>query len=212
MTRHPARYSPQLIPHFEKLLSGYARIIDPFAGTGERLRTIRPDAVLNELEQDWATVSPGAVCGDALHLPFAEHTFDAVITSPTYGNRMADSFVDRQPQKKYKRNTYTHALSKQLRANNSGAMQWGVRYCEFHKMAWREAIRILRPGGRFVLNISDHIRNGAREPVSNWHYGCLIWLGMEFVERLEVATPRQRQGQNGTARVECEYIFVMEKP
>ena len=48
-------------------------------------------------------------------------------------------------------------------------MQWGDAYRSFHVKAWREAWRVLRPGGRFVLNIKDHIRNGERMPVTDWH-------------------------------------------
>ena len=50
---HPAKYSDALLPHFATWLCGYARLLDPFAGTG-KLRTIRPDAVLLEIEPEWA--------------------------------------------------------------------------------------------------------------------------------------------------------------
>lgn len=89
--RHPAKYSDVLLPVFIKALEGHERILDPFAGTG-KLRLIRPDAFLLEIEPEWAEIS-GATVGDALAMPWDDGTFDAVCTSPTYGNRMADHFI-----------------------------------------------------------------------------------------------------------------------
>ncbi len=208
--QHPAKYSDTLLPHFARLLYGYPRVLDPFAGTG-KLRTVCPTATLLEIEPEWAALS-GALVGDALNMPAEwKNYFDAVCTSPTYGNRMADHFTDHQPDKRYRRNTYTHVLGRKLDPRNSGQLQWGPAYQQFHVTAWGEVWRVLRPGGRFVLNVSDHIRNGQRVPVSAWHVETLIGLGFNLTETIEVCTPRQRYGQNGTARVEVEYIFVFEK-
>ncbi len=92
--RHPARYTPTLLPILAEFLQGRERVLDPFAGTGERLLSIRPDAYLLELEPEWAAVSQAVTnrsfTGDALHATniFGESFFDAVCTSPVYGNRM----------------------------------------------------------------------------------------------------------------------------
>lgn len=209
-TRHPARYSSQFMELFQEILAPYPLILDPMAGTGERLRSIRPDAVLNEIQPKWAEIS-GAICGDALHLPFSDETFDAIVVSPTYGNRMADSFTDKQPQKHYRRNTYTHAYGEKLHVNNSGAMQWGEKYRAFHTEAWAESMRVLKTGGVFVLNISDHIRAGKRIRVSAWHIQTLRHLGLRLIKTYAIKTPRNRMGENYNARVSCEYVCVFEK-
>lgn len=207
---HPAKYSAALLPHFATWLCGYPRLLDPFAGTG-KLRTIRPDAVLLEIEPEWAALS-GAVIGDALNMPWEwTGSFDAVCTSPTYGNRMADHFTDHQPEKRYRRNTYTHALGRKLDPRNSGSLQWGDAYRAFHTQAWQEVARVLRPGGRFVLNISDHIRAGQRVPVAAWHRETVLSLPFTLTATIAVPTPRQRYGQNGAARVTEEMIFVFDK-
>jgi len=84
---HPAKYSNALMSYLEYELDGYIRILDPMAGVG-KLRTIRPDAYLNELEWEWLIQAPpgtdGAemVVGNALALPWPDGFFDAVVTSP----------------------------------------------------------------------------------------------------------------------------------
>lgn len=207
--KHPAKYSNELLPILYLSLVGYNKILDPFAGTG-KLRQIRPDAYLVEIEPEWAAMG-GAIVANTLYLPFGDGKFDAICTSPCYGNRMADSFTDHQPHKKYRRNTYTHSLGRKLHKDNSGHMQWGKKYRDFHTAAWKDCIRVLRPEGRFVLNISDHIRNKTVQPVSKWHVDTLTDLGLSQIMNIDIKTPRNRFGENHSARVEYEHIVIFEK-
>jgi DNA modification methylase len=124
---------------------------------------------------------------------------------------MADSFEDKQPQKKYKRHTYRHSLNRALTANNSGAMQWGAKYKELHMKAWLECYRVLKVGGVFILNISDHIRNGAVVPVTQWHVDEIIKIGFTQIEHIKAETKRQRHGQNGGLRLGHESVVVFNK-
>lgn len=206
--RHPAKYSNALLPVLAVLLTPARRVLDPFAGVG-KLRAIRPDAFLLELEYPWAAQAAQpqgrAICGNALSLPFAPGTFDAICTSPTYGNRMADHHEAKDASR---RNTYRHALGQPLHPDNSGAMQWGEAYRAFHRAAWDECWRVLRPGGRLILNISDHIRAGQRARVSDWHTETLGDLGFSFVRSWAIPTPRNRQGANGAARVDYESVYL----
>lgn len=208
--QHPAKYSNNLLPIFDKYLpkSG-KKILDPFAGTG-KLREIRPNCILLEIEPEWGNMS-NAIIGDATNMPFEDSEFDAICTSPTYGNRMADNFIDRQPRKNYKRHTYRHYLGRPLSTNNSGAMQWGNEYRNLHEQAWKESYRVLKQGGMFVLNISDHIRKGKVVKVSQWHETFLKSLGFIVIEKILVKTKRQRQGQNGNIRVGYENVLVFVK-
>jgi SAM-dependent methyltransferase len=204
---HPARYSTNLIPIFADILDGYDHVLDPFAGTG-RIHELPMHTVGVEIEPEWAALHPDTVEGSALDLPWEDAEFDAVCTSPTYGNRLADSHNASDPER---RRSYTHDLGRKLSADNSGAMQWGDEYREFHETAWAEAVRVLRHGGRFVLNIKDHIRGGQRQYVTDWHVGVLRDLGLRYAFALTVDTRHLRQGDNAEARVEGEQVIVFDK-
>lgn len=207
---HPARYSDPLLDHFRQMLTGYSTVLDPFAGTG-RIHELRPDWETTgvELEPEWANLSPYTVAGNALALPFPDDEFDAICTSPTYGNRLADHHNASDP---HLRRSYTHDLGRPLHQDNSGALHWGEEYREFHRRAWMEAIRVLRPGGRFVVNIKDHIRAGEWQDVTVWHLRTLLDLGLVVVFDRAIETRSLRQGMNADLRVAGEHILGLDLP
>jgi SAM-dependent methyltransferase len=209
---HPAKFSGEVMAWLR--LAGHRwlppgpRILDPFAGVGT-VHALGWQAVALELEPEWARQSPGpAVVGNALALPFPDCTFDGIITSPCYGNRMADHHNARDDSK---RHTYRHCLGRPLHVANAGAMQWSRDYQLFHEAAWAEAVRVLRYGGYFLLNVSDHIRAYQRQPVTWWHLSCLQALGLELMEVTPIYTKRQRHGANANLRVDHESLCVLRK-
>lgn len=189
------------------------QLLDPFAGTGRIHALHRPGIVATtgvEIEREWANLNTRTRLGDALSLPFDPTTFDVIATSPTYGNRLADSHAAKDGSI---RHSYTHDLGKRLHPNNSGQLQWGPKYRTFHVEAWREANRVLKPGGLFILNVSDHIRQHEIVPVSEWHLDFLtMTLGFKVERHILIPTPRLRFGANSKARVERENLYVMRKP
>lgn len=215
--------------------------LDPFAGVG-RVHSLNVGCTVGvELEPEWATQHPRTLTGNALHLPFRPRSFRRLVTSVTYANRMADCHdaqerckpcggtgIDEtrwhgtgsnicqkcrgEGRRYYQRNTYKHTLGRPLHPDNSGAMQWGNAYRDFHTAAYREAIESLDFGAHFFLNISDHIRDHKVVPVSAWHRDTLTGLGLTHLETVEVPTRRNRQGANYKARVEHEDIHVFRTP
>lgn len=203
---HPAKYSDVLLPIFSELLKESKLVLDPFGGVG-KLKQIRPDAIINEIEFEWAKEASG-ICGDALRLPFVDGTFDAICTSPTYGNRMADKY---NPTERWSHVGYAHSLKRDLHPQSSGKLQWGETYREFHRLAWKECIRTLKNGGLFILNISNHIRKGKEITVSEWHFGYLIGLKLKYDKSYEINTPRMKKGENRDLRLQNEYIITFRR-
>lgn len=214
MTGHPAAFSNALMPVMAMRLRDSvgpgATVLDVFAGTG-RIHELFPefDTTGVEIEPEWALLHNRTLIGDALHLEFASGVWDAICTSPTYGNRMADHHEAKDASKRI---TYRHKLGRALHPNNSGQLQWGDKYREFHTAAWQEAIRVLRPGGAFVLNIKDHVRDFKVVPVSEWHATTLAQLGLRLDALDIVPVPNMGFGANGNLRTNNEYIFTFHKP
>ena len=207
MTRHPARFPDSILHEFDRLLPD-GLVLDPFAGTGRihELATTTRSIVGVEIEPEWAALHPSTVVGNALELPFADDSFDAIATSPAYGNRLADHHEARDGSV---RRSYRHDLGRPLHPANAGGLQWGEGYRTFHRDAWIEAVRVLRPGGMFVLNIKDHVRAGRVVPVTAWHVGVLAsWCGLTPIEVIEVPCAGMRYGANSQARTGVEYVIV----
>lgn len=221
VVKHPAKFSPEVkdtIFHAYQRFDCKGPILDPFAGVGgvhEIAERLGVSSVGVELEPEWAGAYESrignagefhfTIVGSALAPP--AKNFGTVITSPCYGNRMADHHEAKDDSV---RHTYRHYLGRPLRAENAGMLQWGVEYRRFHELAWEQAGRALRPAGHLILNISDHIRGGKVQQVCQWHADTLRNLGFVELGSFPVATRRQRHGANGDERVPCEMVYVFQ--
>lgn len=212
MTTHPARFNDQVLVAIRLMLAGTPTltVFDPFAGVGKihELDEFGYETVGIELESEWAEMHHKTEVGNALTTRFADGWFDAIATSPAYGNRMADRYDGRDGSR---RNTYRVALGHELHPDNSGGMQWGPEYRQFHKTAWQETIRVLKVGGIFILNIKDHVRRGEVQSVTQWHIEALEELGLESDIALRVHTTGLRFGTNHEARVDYESVVRFYK-
>lgn len=193
-------------------LCGYDSILDPFGGIGRvhdlSIHFQKHHTVALDIEPEWAAMA--GMKANACRLPFPDGVFDGIFTSPVYGNRMSDHHKATDASK---RNTYTHVLGHDLHEDNAGRMHFGTSaYESLHLTAWAEAVRVLRPGGRFVLNTKDFIRKGNLVHVTDWHVIVLQNIGLRWTVELTVPTPGNRFGANGLARVESEDVTVFDKP
>ena len=94
---HPAKYSDPLLPVLSKY--SYGTVLDIMGGIGKAglLKKYNKEiakVIINELEPEWANQAvyygvDEIIIGDARVL---ELQVDCIVTSPPYGNRMADNF------------------------------------------------------------------------------------------------------------------------
>lgn len=255
--KHPAVFSSEILDEMAALLAVEpwpgTRVLDPFAGKGlvhrlpdlvrgvdEAYARRKMQTVGVELEPEWAACSPfgATLVGDSTALP-AKWTrrFGAVVTSPCYGNRFADSHTNRDRCSECggagathpvgwdglrecrkcggsglsPRRSYTHDLGHALTDNNAGAMHYGDEYRALHRAVWGEVERVLKPGGLFLLNIKDHVRNKRRVRVSEWHRRTILKLGFEREATVLVPLRGMRMGQNHDARIPNELVYAFRK-
>jgi len=235
MIKHPATFSPLIIEAIATELReqwelvrkawSYERallwVLDPYAGIGKihQIDPTRQWAMTKgvELEPEWADQHPQTICGDSTKLDemgLSAHQFDTIATSVAYGNRMADQYIP-PPSDKSKRFTYATALGRKCSDNSSAAMQWhngprGDPYRQLHAEVWDACDRVLRPGGRVVLNCKNHIRQGEEQFVTEWHIGYLIDKGYRLLRDYELETSGIKFSPN-QARFN-ERIVVLVKP
>jgi len=226
---HPARFGGALISAIGEMLAPYGplNILDPFAGTGRvhELRALGHWTTGVEIEPAWAVLHPGTIAGNSLHLAslLAGRKFDAIVTSPVFGNRLSDHHDAKDTCKHCNgtglendracrtclgagismRRSYTHDLRRQvgdpnlqLNDDNAGTMHWGPRYRDFHEHVWAQIPELLVGPELFLLNIKDHVRNRQRQLVSQWHIGTLEKLGFQVLRSKEIDTGGLRHGAN----------------
>lgn len=226
VTPHPAKFSDPILAHLVRFLNETQtgqprRLLDPFCGIG-RVHELS-DHVPNlltygvELEPEWADQHPRTATGDSHQIAgvvkdawdLDPGSFDLIATSPAYGNRMADQYDGRDGSR---RMTYRLSLGREPSPNSSTTMQFGRDYQRLHAEVWSRCIEMLRPGGLFLLNVSNHIRGGDEVPVVEWHLTYLLQACGLFLVRTEpIRTRRMGDGANREARAASEHLLILRR-
>ena len=195
---HPAEFPANVLRLLDMITvrgdeSDPALILDPMCGVGgvhtlggagSGRRTVGV-----EIEPEWASQHPDTIHGDARSLPWPDESFDAVVTSPPYGNRLADDIT--RWEKVSARRSYSGALRRAPDRLSAAGMQWGDEYRDTMKAILAECLRVLRrPNGQLVLNVKDHIRGGLVAGVTGWYFQVLARMGW---------SPRCVMGAEGTS-------------
>lgn len=111
----------------------------------------------------------------------------------------------------------TGDLGYRLTAGSSaGSYAWQSTYWEKQERYWAEALRVLRPGGLFVLDVKDVVRTVKGEkrvvPVVAGHRQILDHLGFEVQGEVPLASEGLRFGENHELRVDGHSILVARRP
>ena len=216
---HFTRYNPRVITAIEARIGDSKMILDPMAGTMERLRELeKPDRGWHlvhgvEYEPEWVEgyPHPRLVRGDARELPYEDEFFDVIVVSPSYGNRDADRTGDWWDN--VDRKTYAGALGRNVTDGSLCVPFEDEEYKVGHTLAWCEAVRVLKPGGFFVINLKNHIKQGQIVRVSQWHREVLReLLHLTEVDDTAIPTKGRLSGENYDVRAEdAEKIYIYLK-
>lgn len=245
---HPARYSSEVLDVAFDILRhewpdwmGRPLIVDPFAGTGERLHE-RCNRDMNdswgylgfEIEADFIE-APGIIHADATNPAVYPHPgVDAIdrwviLTSPVYSNGMCDNHRPRDTSKR--RNYRAHKIEitgnpdAELDPANMG--RYGYRgtkrpedggTSKRRAAYWDLAEKAVANWGRAemaLVNVSDFIytRDGEEhiEPLVADWTSLLRGHGWDDITEHPVGTRRMKHGENADKRVDHEVVIVGRK-
>jgi tRNA G10 N-methylase Trm11 len=213
MTKHPAVMGPHILEVCKRYLPAEgSRVLDPFAGVGTTAKLLPTYEVVGvEIEREWAEQNESTICGDSLLVVPTLGSFDAILTSPTYGNRMADDFNAKEGSSRI---TYRHKLGRNLSANTTSNLHFGrknQKYENLHRDIWKVCVDALREGGVFILNCKDFIANGEVKSVTSWHKSVLEDYGLSCVGEEKVFSKGMRFGANRDRRLNFEWVVAFTK-
>lgn len=213
-TPHPAKYSNVLLPHLAEY--AYGDILDPMGGTGKagllkKYNSNINTVTINELESEWSEQAyendvDMVITGDAREL---SGVYDCIVTSPPYGNRMADNFKASKPDSM--RKSYAGDLGRTPSKGSVCCKHFGRGYEEDMIEIFDSLISNV-VFERFILNVSNFIRNFKEVDVVGFYKSYFLSKNIfNLVSDKKVKTKRQRGvGSNTKLRVEHEIILVFD--
>jgi hypothetical protein len=135
--------------------------------------------------------------------------YDCIVTSPPYGNRMADNFKASKPDSM--RRSYVGDLGRNVSTGSCCCSHFGKGY-EEQISSILDAVIDNITFTRFVLNVSNFIRQFKEVEVVEWYKSYFKQKGFKVLFEEKVVTRRQKGvGANTHLRVPAEHIIVFEK-
>lgn len=193
-------------------------VLDPYGGVGgiHKLRELGGwTTVCVEREPEWheqacrlyPALTGHTVLADLLSLVRLGDGMDAIVTSPAWGNRLADTYMGGSDEKAGRapsarsRRTYSIALGRVPDEGSSCTLDFergrgGDAYRNLHVRHLRHMATLLKPGGVVIIDIADHERKKQRQRVTDW-WEMALGMTIGFVEeRRCVEAARWTYGAN----------------
>lgn len=223
--RHPAPFSDALLEPMIQMLKSWRRlghdpIYDPMAGSGERLGFIATALGVGfcgcEIEPEF--IARPEISAQDCTLYEGRHRI--ILTSPAYGNRMADQYLGTPAEKatraatgkRPRRRGYAVSLGRKVSAGSGAGLRWGDGYRSLHGRIMQWVVWTnLDDGGVFLLNVGSHYRGRLYQPVGEWYLELMLGLSLHLVDYRFVETPGFRDGDNRELRVGGEHLYLFQK-
>ena len=165
---------------------------------------------INELEKEWADQGidnkvDEIIVGDAKNL---SGRYDCIVTSPPYGNRMADNFKAGKPDSM--RRGYVGDLGRNVSDGSVCCKHFGKGYEEMIESIY-DSILFKISFDLFILNVSNFIRQFKEVNVIGWYKN--YFKKRDFILLYEDAVNTRRQkgvGANTQLRVSHEVVMVFK--
>jgi hypothetical protein len=193
---HPAKWSASVLAVLAELVAAEAdrldrklNVLDPFAGRGRRELAATLTEVSGvehrvwgiELQPEWAAGDPLTLVGDATMLkPDWTGMFDVAVTSPCYGNRMADHHNAQDPCSSCDGEGWTPVPCPDPTDDSSCSEP--CRTCRGTGVSWRNtyAHSLRRQGGELVRGSAAGMQ---------WGYAYRLFHKDAITELLRVLVP-----------------------
>jgi len=223
--RSPAPFSTPILERLSAIVIDWeGPILDPYAGNCLIHTLGRDDTWATEIEPEFCAVSPEpdrTFCADSRFVPVLIESGriprpKAIVTSPDYGNRMADQYLGTPAEvaaraetgRLPRRRSYAISLNRRVSEGSGAGHQFGPEYCRIHEAVMSSVTSVLEPGARLALNVSNHYRGGELVHVFPWWVTLIARLGWRVDAIVPVETRRFRDGENSDLRDESEYVII----
>ena len=206
---HPCPWSPEALREVAHVINDLTtgtfggppslHLVDPMAGGGSIYRLVdeamltdpRWTITATEIEPAFAAHDPRVAVEDATialrRTGRGQRAPDAIVTSPPYGNRMADTYIPPASDTST-RFTYAVSLGQPPVDGSAAALGWGPAYRGAMAEIYAAIASAAAPDTIVIIDMADHLRDGVVEPVTDWTSRHLQAIGLRQIQRLPYRT------------------------